>query len=155
MFDGLTQVFVSIRFVNLEDYEGGFDLAEVEELFSSIETKYEEWASTFASLVVDASDPLSVEKFANCLKRMRPQVALPLAKTVFLGDYRYVLDKVVLPCLIIQTKHDVVVPLSVAKYMQSKIKGVCEVEIIDTEGHFPQLTAHLHFVDLLHRILGS
>ncbi|KAH6779253.1 alpha/beta-Hydrolases superfamily protein [Perilla frutescens var. hirtella] len=154
LFTRLLLVGPSPRLVNVEGYEGGFDLGQIEELFSSIESNYEQWSCAFASLVVDATDQLSIEKFANCLKRMRVEVALSLAKTVFLADYRYVLEKVVVPCTIIQTKNDVVVPLSVARYMQTKIKGECEVEIIDTEGHFPQLTAHLQFVEVLHRILG-
>ncbi|KAL2249477.1 UNVERIFIED_CONTAM: putative esterase D14L [Sesamum indicum] len=139
----------------MEEYEGGFSMSQIEQLFSSIESNFEEWASCFASLVVDASDPLSIVKFGNCLKRMRPEVALSLAKTVFLSDYRDILDKVVIPCDIIHTRNDIVVPNSVPKYMQTKIKGKCEVNIIDTEGHFPQLTARAQFVEVLARILGK
>lgn len=125
-------------------------------MLSSIDTKYEQWAPAFASVVVDASDPLSIENFAVSLKKMGPQTALSLAKTVFLSDHRSVLDKVVVPCNIIQTRNDVVVPFTVVEYMQSAIKagGGCEVDVIDTEGHFPHLTAHLQFVQVLDRILG-
>lgn len=130
-------------------------MAEIEQLFTNIESNYDQWASAFSSMVVDQSDPLSVDKFANCLKKMSPQVALPMAKTVFLADYREILDKVVVPCHIIQTRNDVVVPLFVAKYMQEKIKGETTLEIVETEGHFPQLTAHLKFVELINRFLGS
>lgn len=129
-------------------------MEQIEQLFNSIESNYDQWASTFASVVVDASDPASVDKFANCLKKMGPQVALPMAKTVFLADYRDILDKVVVPCHLIQTRNDVVVPLFVVKYMQAKIKGETEVDIIETDGHFPQLTAHLKFVEVIDRILG-
>ncbi|KAK6156488.1 hypothetical protein DH2020_010736 [Rehmannia glutinosa] len=154
LFSRLVLVGASPRFINQEEYEGGFEMPQIEHLFSSIESNFEEWASSFASLVVDATDPLSIHKFENCLKKMRPDVALSLAKTVFLSDYRDILDKVVIPCDIIQTRNDVVVPSSVPEYMQSKIKGKCEVYIIDTEGHFPQLTAHVQFVEVLDRILG-
>ncbi|KAI3443842.1 hypothetical protein Pfo_000507 [Paulownia fortunei] len=154
LFRRLVLVGATPRLINLEDYEGGFEMSEIEQLFSSIESNFEQWASSFASLAVDASDPVSIEKFGNCLKRMRPEVALSLAKTVFLSDYRDILEKVVTPCDIIQTRNDIVVPNSVPKYMQSKIKGKCEMYIIDTEGHFPQLTAHIQFVEVLDRILG-
>lgn len=142
------------RFLNQEGYEGGFDMPQIEELFSNIESNFEQWAPAFASLVIDSADPLSVEKFANSLKRMRPRVGLSLAKTVFLADYRSVLERVVVPCNIIQTRNDVVVPFAVVEYMQSKIKGGCEVDVIDTDGHCPQLTAHLQFVEVIDRILG-
>lgn len=86
---------------------------------------------------------------------MKPDVALPLAKTVFLSDERDILERVTIPCTIIQTSSDVVVPNSVGFYMQKKIKGASTVEIISSaNGHFPQLTAHLEFLDVLGVVLG-
>ncbi|GLT71825.1 hypothetical protein SLA2020_438180 [Shorea laevis] len=144
----------SPRYINTDDYEGGFEKSGIEQIISSVESDYENWATGFASIAVDTTDPVSVEKFAKCLKRMRPEVALPLAKTVFYSDERDLLDKVTTPCTIIQTTNDVVVPNSVASYMQNKIKGKSTVEIIDGDGHFPQLTAHLRLLDVLRSVLG-
>ena len=142
------------RYINIDDYEGGFSKSDVEQIISSIETNYENWATGFASLVVDPKDTLSVDKFAKCLKRMRPEVALPLAKTVFYSDERDILDKVVTPCTIIQITRDIIVPNSVPSYMQKKIKGKSTVENIDADGHFPQLTAHIRLLDVLQSVLG-
>ncbi|CAA3014050.1 strigolactone esterase D14 [Olea europaea subsp. europaea] len=155
LFHKLILVGTTPRCTNSEDYEGGFELSGVEEIFSSIKSNYEQWTSSFAALVVDPSDPESVEKLAKSLKRMRPEVAFTLAKTVFLIDYRDMLEKVTTPCCIIQTKNDIVVPNSVPKYMQNKIKGETKVEIIDTEGHFPQLTAHHKFVEVIDASLAD
>ena len=143
------------RFINLEEYEGGFNIPEMEEMFQNIEEKYDVWSSNFASIAMDPSDPPSVDKFDKCLKRMGVEIALPLAKTVFLSDYRHILDKVITPCTIIQTKVDFAVPNSVPTYMHNTIKGESTVEIINTHGHFPQLTAHQEFLDVIHRILTS
>jgi len=85
---------------------------------------------------------------------MRNEVPLSLAKTVFCGDYRDILEKVETPCTIIQTSNDMVVPYSVALYMEKKIKGKVTLEVIDTFGHFPQLTAPLQLVDVLKGVLG-
>lgn len=142
------------RYINTNDYEGGFGNSDIEQIISNIESNYHNWAPAFASLAVDAKDPLSVDKFAKCLTRMRPEVALPLAKTVFYSDERDILEKVTTPCTIIQTTNDVVVPNSVPVYMQKKIKGNSTVEIIDADGHFPQLTAHLQLLDILRSVLG-
>ncbi|CAI9766560.1 unnamed protein product [Fraxinus pennsylvanica] len=155
LFHKLILVATSPRFINLEDYEGGFELSGVEQIFSSIESNYEEWTSSFAALVVDPIDPGSVEKFEKSLKRLRPEVALTLSKTVFLMDYRDMLEKVTTPCYIIQTRNDIVVPNSVPKYMQNKIKGESKVEIIDTTGHFPQLTAHHEFMEVIDAFLAD
>ncbi|KAG5041688.1 hypothetical protein JHK85_014164 [Glycine max] len=82
-------------------------------------------------------------------------IALSLAKTIFYSDWREILDKVETPCTIIQTKKDAAVPHNVALYMENKIKGKVTLEIIDTLGHFPQLTAHLKFVEVLKGALAS
>ncbi|KAJ7969641.1 putative Sigma factor sigb regulation protein rsbq [Quillaja saponaria] len=154
LFKRLILIGASPRYINTDDYEGGFNSSEIEQIISNIEFNYETWASAFASLVVDANDTLSVEKFQKCLKRMRPQVALSLAKVVFYCDEREMLDKVVTPCTIIQTSNDIVVPNGVAFYIQNKIKGKSTVEIIDSsEGHFPMLTAHLQLLDVLKGLL--
>lgn len=142
------------RYLNTNDYEGGFGNSDIEQIISNIESNYHNWAPAFAALGVGTKDPLSVDKFAKCLTRMRPEVALPLAKTVFYSDERDILEKVTTPCTIIQTTNDVVVPNSVPVYMQKKIKGNSTVEIIDADGHFPQLTAHLELLDILRSVLG-
>lgn len=129
-------------------------MAGLEQIFSSIESNFGQWALNFSSMVVDSKDPLSQKMFETCLKRMRPEVALSLAKTVFQCDYRYILNQVVTPCNIIQSRVDAAVPDSVAKYMQSKMSVKCEIDIVDTEGHFPQLTAHTQFIGVLDRILA-
>lgn len=124
-------------------------------MFQNIEENYGVWSSSFARIAVDPSDPPSVEKFEKCLKRMGVEVALPLAKTVFLSDYRAILEKVVTPCTIIQCKIDFAVPNSVSTFMHTNIKGESTVEIINTRGHFPQLTAHEQFLNVIQRILTS
>lgn len=139
------------RFINTEDYEGGFEMLDIEQLFKNIESNYDQWATGFAKAVIDGTDPSSVENFTKSLKRMGHETALPLAKTVFLTDHRPVLEKVTVPCTIIATTNDVVVPDSVPTYMQKTIAGETTVEVIDTEGHFPQLTAHHQFVQVLDR----
>ncbi|KAF3441943.1 hypothetical protein FNV43_RR15859 [Rhamnella rubrinervis] len=154
LFKSLILLVASPKYMNTDDYEGGFDKSALEDIISNVESNFKNWATHFASLVVDTDDPVSVNKFVECLHRMRPEVALPLAKTVFYCDEREILDKVVTPCTIIQTTSDLVVPNSVAFYMHDKIKGKSTVEIIKANGHFPQLTAHLQLLDVLRVVLG-
>ena len=142
------------RYLNTDGYEGGFGTMQIDQIISSIESDYHGWATNFAPLVVGPCDALSIEMFMKCLRRMRPEVALPLARTVFLCDHREVLERVTTPCTIIQTTNDAVVPNSVAHYMHNKIQGKSTVEMIEAGGHYPQLTAHLQLLDVLGRILG-
>ncbi|KAK7358305.1 hypothetical protein VNO77_00232 [Canavalia gladiata] len=155
LFKRLILTGASPRFQNSDDYEGGFNNSDIEQLLSMIETNFENFASAFASAIADPSNASSVDKMEKSLKRMRPEVALSLAKTVFYSDWREILDKVHTPCTIIQTTKDAAVPHSVVLYMEKKIKGKVTLETIDTIGHFPQLTAHLKFVEVLKAAMGS
>ncbi|KAI3801902.1 hypothetical protein L1987_30019 [Smallanthus sonchifolius] len=154
LFKKLILVGSSPRYVNSECYEGGFDINEVEQLFSSMESNYHEWASFFPSLVIDKTDSESVIKFEECLKNMKPEIGLSVAKTVFLSNHCDILEKVVIPCTIVQTTNDLVVPISVVEYMKRMIKGESTVEIIDTDGHFPHLTAPLQFLKMFDRVMN-
>ncbi|XP_010272068.1 PREDICTED: strigolactone esterase D14-like [Nelumbo nucifera] len=110
-------------------------------MFMTIESNFSSWVPKSARLLIDEEHPLALEKYEKCLGRMRPEIALSLAKTIFLSDVRDVLEWVQVPCTIVQTSHDSVIPISVARYMQSKIKGESTPEIIENDGHYPQLTA--------------
>ena len=105
-------------------------------------------------MLLGSNDTVFVEKYKNCLKTMRPEVAKSVAKTVFKTDYRELLHRVETPTTIIQTTNDAAVPRSVALYMEEKIKGNSALKIIDTEGHFPQLTAHLKVVEVIKDAVG-
>ncbi|KAF7148598.1 hypothetical protein RHSIM_Rhsim03G0244600 [Rhododendron simsii] len=154
LFKRIVLIGASPRYINSEDYEGGFDISEVEQLLSCIESDFHSWASSFAPLGVDPNDPPSVTKFENCLKRMRPETALSVAKLIFLGDQRDMLEKVTVPCTFVQTTNDFVVPNSVPGFMAKKIKGKSTVEVIEADGHFPQLTAHLQLLEVLRGVPG-
>ena len=142
------------RYINSEGYEGGFEITEVEQIFSSMESNFHQWASSFAPLGVGSDDPVTVDKYKKCWQSMRPEVALYVTKLVFYSDQRNVLEKVVIPCTIIQTTNDVVVPVSVGDYMMKMIKAKSTAEIIEADGHFPQLTAHVQFLEVLGGVLG-
>ncbi|GMH27338.1 hypothetical protein Nepgr_029181 [Nepenthes gracilis] len=155
LFRKLVLIGASPRYMNSEDYEGGFEMSEIEQILSSIETDFQSWASAFAPAAVGGKDVQAIEKFEKSLSIMSPEAALSVAKTIFLGDLRATLEDVSAPCTIIQTANDVVVPKSVGYFMQEKMKGKSKVEIIDTDGHFPQLTAHEQLLDVLGKALAS
>lgn len=156
LFNKLILIGASPRYINSEDYEGGFEASDIEQLLSTIECNFQPWATAFAPLAVGGKDPLLVERFERSLKRMRPEVALAVAKIIFRGDYRHVLEKVDTPCTIISTTNDIVVPSSVPYYMQKKmINAKSKVEIIDVDGHFPHLTSHDEVLNVINKVLDS
>jgi len=142
------------RYINTDDYIGGFERSSIDEMVSTIELQYENWCSTYAPIAVDPNDGDSVHKVMRCLKSMGGEVAVSLAKSVFYSDYREMVEKVETPCTIIQSSNDMAVPVGIGQYLEKKMKGVATLEIIDMIGHFPQLTAHLKLVELVKAVVG-
>ncbi|KAI8550080.1 hypothetical protein RHMOL_Rhmol06G0076300 [Rhododendron molle] len=140
LFTKLILIGASPRFLNDGDYHGGFELSEVERVFSAMEANYEAWVSGYAPLAVGADVPAAVREFSRTLFNMRPDISLFVSRTVFNSDLRGVLGLVRVPCCIIQTARDVSVPASVAGYLKTHLGGRNTVEMLNTEGHLPHLS---------------
>ncbi len=141
LFSKLILIGASPRFLNDDGYHGGFELGEIEKVFSAMKANYEAWVSGFAPLAVGADVPAAVMEFSRTLFNMRPDISLFASQTVFNSDLREVLGLVRVPCCIIQTAKDVSVPASVAMYLKNHLGGRNTVEMLNIEGHLPHLSA--------------
>lgn len=142
LFSKLILLGASPRYLNDDDYNGGFTTEELEQLLSAMRTNYRSWCSGFASFAVggDMESPV-VQEFSRTLFNMRPDIALSVAQTIFQSDFRSVLGMVTVPCHIVQSRKDLAVPLEVSEYLHHHLGGRSVVEIMETEGHLPQLSA--------------
>lgn len=140
LFRKIVTIGLSPCYMNKDDYTGGFDKKDIDDLIDSISSNYVQWAVEFSKAVVakPASHP-AVQRFTDGLIGMRPDIALSLALMIFSSDFRDVLGKVSVPCHLIQTVGDPAVPVRVGEYVRSQIPG-STLEIIDAEGHVPQFT---------------
>ncbi|XP_008793437.2 strigolactone esterase D14-like [Phoenix dactylifera] len=152
LFAQLVLLGASPRYLNAEGYEGGLKRTEVDEILTAIESNFRTWAKTFCPPLIGVDHPDSIEKFERDFLRMRPEIAVSVARMVFMSDFRDVLEKVEVRCTIVQCTDDIVVPMTVAYYMQSKIKGRVSLELVES-GHCPQLTAPQLLIDILDRVL--
>ncbi|RDX85121.1 Strigolactone esterase D14, partial [Mucuna pruriens] len=151
LFQHLVLLGGSPRYLNEEGYEGGFTRSELDTIFGSMKQNFSGWAHSFVPNAISVNDPAAVAEFEQSLLRMKPQVALSVAKTVFLSDLRWVLPRVHVPyCTIIQTRKDPIVPTTVAFYMNRNLgTRSSKVKILETQGHFPQLTAYRLLLQVL------
>lgn len=147
-------VAVFVRFLNDSDYHGGFERADIENVFTAMEANYAAWVNGFAPLAVGADVPAVVREFSRTLFNMRPDITLFVSRTVFNSDLRGVLGLVKVPCCIIQTASDVSVPASVAEYLRSHLGGRNTVELLRTDGHLPHLSAPSLLAQVLRRALS-
>ncbi|OAY81191.1 putative esterase KAI2 [Ananas comosus] len=152
LFAHLVLIAASPRYLNSEDYVGGFEKEDVDGILSSIETNFQDWALKFVPVAIGVNNSVFIKMLGRSFCTMRPDVALAVARTIFLGDHRDVLDEVDVPCTIIQTTDDFAVPVSVGQYMQSKIREA-SLEIIEAGGHFPQLTTRDLVIEILDGVL--
>lgn len=130
------------RFVNTHDFYGGFEQHEVDELYEAVKTNYLSWCSGFAPLIVGGDmNSVVVQEFSRTLFNMRPDIALCTAHTIFESDLRSVLSLITVPCHIIQSSKDMAVPRFVTDYLHQNIGSNTIVEIIQAEGHLPQLSS--------------
>lgn len=128
--------------MNTADYYGGFEQEEIEQLCTAMESNYKSWVAGFAPLVVGGDmESVAVQEFSRTLFNMRPDIALSMFRMVFTFDLRHFLDRVSVPCHIIQSSKDLAVPVSVAEYLHQKLACRSIVEVVPTEGHLPQLSA--------------
>ncbi|XP_057973120.1 probable strigolactone esterase DAD2 [Malania oleifera] len=154
LFSKLILIGASPRFLNDEDYHGGYEAAEIEKVFRAMNANYKAWVSGFAPLAVGADVPEVVQEFSRTLFNMRPDITLFVSQTLFNSDFRGVLGLVKAPCCIIQTSKDPSVPASVATYMSKQLGGRNTVVFLETEGHLPHLSAPALLAPVIQRALG-
>ncbi|KAK9164331.1 hypothetical protein Syun_005233 [Stephania yunnanensis] len=153
LFSKLVLIGASPRFLNDQDYHGGFEQIEIERLFTAMEANYEAWVNGFAPVLVGADVPTVVREFSRTLFNMRPDISLYVSRTVFNSDLRGALGLVKVPCCIVQTAKDVSVPLKVAVYLKNHLGGRNTIEILHTEGHLPHLSAPQLLAQMIRRAL--
>lgn len=117
------------------------------------------FVQNFVPTAIGVNSTSAIYEFGHSMGRMKPKIALSVARTLFLSDLRAALPRVAVRCTIIQSERDRVVPKSVAFYMKSKLGGgggghaIAKVKILKTQGHLPQLTVYRLLLKVLKKFL--
>lgn len=128
--------------MNGEDYYGGFEEEDISQILEAMRSNYKAWCSGFAPLAVGGDMKSgAVQEFSRTCFNMRPDIALSIMQTVFQVDTRPLLGLVTVPCHILQSAKDMAVPVVVSEYLQQNLGGKSIVEVMETEGHLPQLSS--------------
>ncbi|EFJ26039.1 hypothetical protein SELMODRAFT_441991 [Selaginella moellendorffii] len=142
IFSKIILLSASPRYLNDENYFGGFEQQDLNELFDAMQSNFKAWVSGFAPLVVgDDMESATVQEFSRTLFNVRPDIALAVAKSIFQSDFRHILPGVFPPCHILQSNKDLAVPVVVSDYLAAHLGGKTVVEVLAAEGHLPQLSA--------------
>ncbi|GAB2973350.1 alpha/beta fold hydrolase [Saccharothrix stipae] len=140
-FAKLVLVTPSPRYIDDDDYRGGFSAADIDELLDSLESNYLGWSAVMAPAIMGNPDrPELGDELTNSFCRTDPEVARVFARTTFLSDNRADLDRVTVPTLVLECRHDVIAPPEVGAFVHARIPGSTLVTL-DATGHCPQLSA--------------
>lgn len=155
LFSKIILIGASPRYLNDDNYVGGFDQHSLDGLYQAMANNYFAWVSGFsAAAMANADRPQLSESFAKTLSAIRPDVAQSVARVIFQSDNRSILPQISTPTLILQTKHDMAVPQEVATYLHNNIAN-SELIIIDAEGHFPHISAAKVVTESIQNYIGQ
>ena len=141
LFDRLVMVGPSARYIDADDYRGGFSESDILEMLDSLDSNYLGWSSAMAPAIVGNPDrPHLGEELTASFCRTDPTIAKHFARVTFMSDNRDDLPKVTVPTLVLQCKSDVIAPVEVGEYVRDRLPNAT-YEVLDATGHCPNLSA--------------
>ena len=140
-FGALVLVGPSPRYIDDEDYRGGFSRDDIEGLLDSLESNYLGWSSAMAPVIMGNPDrPELADELTNSFCRTDPEIARQFARVTFLSDNRADLPRVTTPTLVLQCREDSIAPAEVGEYVRDAMPNAMLTELSAT-GHCPNLSA--------------
>ena len=137
----LVLVGPSPRYIDDDDYSGGFRRADIDELLESLESNFLGWSGAMAPVIMgNPEHPELGEELTNSFCRTDPDIAAQFARVTFLSDNRSDLAAVDVPTLVLQCSNDAIAPQAVGEYVHQAIGG-SEYVLLDATGHCPNLSA--------------
>jgi len=153
LFERLILIGTSARYLDAPGYKGGMDVATLDASFAAVAANFRGWAESFTPIATGKPlDDPAAQTFLASLLRTRPDIAIAMARPIFLGDYRETVKRCTTSAVILQTEEDPSVPLEAAQTLQQCLKG-SRMEIIQTAGHLPHLSAPEAMADAFRRHL--
>ena len=154
LFSELVLVGPSPRYVNDENYIGGFEQSDIDDLLAALSSNYLGWSSAMAPLIMGNSDrPELGEELTNSFCMMNPAIAKNFARATFLSDNREDLKKVSARCAVLQCTDDLIAPLAVGDYVHRNLRN-SELFVLKATGHCPNLSAPEETIQVIRKFLG-
>jgi sigma-B regulation protein RsbQ len=140
-FGALVLVGPSPRYMDDDDYRGGFGRADIEGLLDALDANYLGWSETMAPVIMGhPGRPDLGRELTESFCTVDPAIARHFARVTFLSDNRRDFSAVRTPTLVLQCSDDVIAPESVGRYVHEQISTSRLVQLAAT-GHCPNLSA--------------
>ncbi|MFG2196298.1 alpha/beta fold hydrolase [Streptomyces sp. NPDC048639] len=139
-FSKLLLLVPSPRYIDDDEYRGGFTRADIDELLESLDSNYLGWSATMAPVIMNNPErPELGDELGDSLARVDPKKAAVFARATFLSDNRADLAGVTIPTLVVESAIDVIAPREVGAFVHASIPG-SRLVTLDSMGHCPQLS---------------
>jgi sigma-B regulation protein RsbQ len=149
LFGRMVLVGPSARYIDDDDYVGGFSEKQIAELLEFLEDNHMGWSAAMAPSIMGNPDrPELGEELTNSFCRTDPEIAKAFARATFTSDNRGDLAKVTVPTLILQCSEDIIPSEEVGKFVRSRIPG-SEIVFLKATGHCPNLSAPAEVVSAI------
>jgi sigma-B regulation protein RsbQ len=150
MFKSLVMVGPSPRYIDDDDYVGGFKEQQISELLDFLADNHMGWSAAMAPAIMGNPDrPELGEELTNSFCRTDPDIAREFARVTFSSDNRADLGKVTIPALILQCSEDIIAPTAVGAYMHKQMPNSTLV-VLKATGHCPNLSAPGEVISAMH-----
>jgi sigma-B regulation protein RsbQ len=154
MFGALVMVGPSPRYVDNDDYVGGFSRNDIVGLLDALDANHFGWSAQMAPVIVGNPErPELAEELTNSFCRTDPDIARQFARVTFLSDNRGDLADVAVPTLVLQCSADVIAPEVVGRYVHEHIPDSRFVQLT-ASGHVPHLSAPEETTAAIRSFLG-
>lgn len=136
----------SPRYLNEEDYTGGFERTDLDSLFEFMDSNYLGWSSQLAPAIIGNAERPELGAFlTNSFCATDPEIARQFARVTFYSDNRNDLGKLTVDSLTLQCSDDIIAPLAVGDYMHANTPGNA-LTILTATGHCPHISAPLETI---------
>lgn len=152
-FAKLILIGPSPRYIDDDEYRGGFTREDIEGLLDSLDSNYLGWSNTYAPAIMGRADrPELGEELTNSFCRTDPEIARHFARVTFLSDNRADLGRITTPSLVLQCSDDIIAPRSVGEYVHAQL-AQSELVYLQAKGHCPNLSAPEETVEAIRQFL--
>jgi sigma-B regulation protein RsbQ len=154
-FRKLVLIGPSPRYIDDDDYVGGFKREDIEGLLDFLDSNHLGWSSTMAPVIMaNPERPELGAELTNSFCRTDPEIAKHFARVTFLSDNRADLSEVRIKSLVLQCSQDAIAPEEVGRYVHHHIAN-SEFVLMKATGHCPNLSAPAETVDAIRTFLSG
>lgn len=154
-FDRLVMVGPSPCYINHENYKGGFERKDIEDLLDTMEKNYIGWSNFLAPNIMGNKDrPYLAEELTESFCSTDPVIAHQFAQATFFSDNRKDLNKTNIPSLILQCSEDIIAPLEVGEYLAKNLPN-STLRIMKATGHCPHMSEPEETISLIKDYLSA